>query len=212
MKAIDLFCGASGASVGLHRAGYEVVGVDHRPQPRYPFAFIQADALNPPVRLEDFDFIWASPPCQEWVPLKSLHPTTNHPNHIPATRSLLHASRRAWVIENSPRAPLRRDLLLSGDMFALNTYRRRAFELSFFMLAPRPGRPFGPKTRPGAVLVVGASGGSSRRDGWSNGNHDSWAAAMGIDWMTNEEMAQAVPPIYSEYIAREWLRQRRAAA
>lgn len=216
LRALDLFCGAGGATKGLQRAGFQVTGIDHRPQPRYcGDQFIRADALAPPVRLGDFDFIWASPPCQRWTALAQARGTDDdHPDLIEPTREILNDSGVPGVIENVPRAPLRRDVVLTGCMFGMNTYRRRVFEISFFFLAPPPGKPFGPKSRPGSVLVVGQSGGSSKRDGWSNGNKASWQEAMGINWMTNAEMAEAVPPAYAEFIGRAALRylgQERAA-
>lgn len=208
-RALDLFCGAGGASMGLHRAGFDVVGVDISHQPRYPFQFIHADATEV---LADwagmFDFVWASPPCQRWTPHAQQHGTDDeHPDHIASTRDMLRrAMPRAWCIENVPRAPLRNPVVLTGDMFGLNTYRRRHFECSFPVLAPPPGKPFGPKTRPGSVTITGHSGGSSKRDGWSNGDKAAWQAAMGIDWMLNREMAEAIPPAYGEFIGRQALR------
>jgi DNA (cytosine-5)-methyltransferase 1 len=216
-KALDLFCGAGGAGMGLHRAGFEVRGVDLDPQPRYPFMFARADlsvAANvwQAIALATPDFIWASPPCQRWTPHAQQHGSDmQHPDLIEPIRAVLrewatHAPGRAWCIENVPRAPLRNPVVLTGCMFGLNTYRRRHFECNFAVLAPAPGKPFGPKTRPGSVTITGHSGGSSKRDGWSNGDKAAWQAAMGIDWMLNREMAEAIPPAYSEFIGRQALR------
>ncbi len=194
--------------MGLHRAGFDVVGVDIAPQPRYPFEFIQGDALD--ITLDEiarFDFVWASPPCQRWTPHAMQHGTSgNHPDLIDVFRANFQTAARVWCIENVPRAPLRNPVVLTGDMFGLNTYRRRHFECSFPVLAPVPGKPFGPKSRPGSVTITGHSGGSSKRDGWSNGDKAAWQAAMGIDWMINREMAEAIPPAYSEFLGRQALR------
>lgn len=128
--------------MGLHRAGFDVVGVDLKRQRRYPFAFVQGDALNPPVRLSDFDLIWASPPCQAHTALSKMWNSRTHEDRIPETRALLQASGVPYVIENVPGAPLKASLRLCGTMFGLKTpcgaelRRHRYFESSFLVMQP----------------------------------------------------------------------------
>src|SRR3990167_2619727 len=129
MRVLDLFCGAGGAAMGLHWAwpNAEPVGVDIKPQPRYPFTFVQADAVTYP--LEGFDFIWASPPCQAYSALKGLT-TTEYPMLVDAIRDRLEASGKPWIIENVVGANLRNPVQLCGSMFGLGVWRHRRFEMS----------------------------------------------------------------------------------
>ena len=135
-KALDLFCGAGGVAVGLQRAGYAVTGIDHVNQPDYPGEFILGDALCPPVRLEEYRIIWASPPCQKFVNMKAEW-KDRHDDLIPDVREML-AGHPKTVIENVPYAPIRRDLVLTQAMFGRGRYppRRRHFELSFWVPQP----------------------------------------------------------------------------
>lgn len=142
LRAVDLFCGAGGATRGLQLAGFHVTGIDHRPQPRYVGDhFIQADALAPPVDLREFDLIWASPPCQAHTALKSMWNKRHHEDRIPETRTMLIASGRPYVIENVPGAPLKATIRLCGTMFGLRCddaelQRHRWFETNFGVLEP----------------------------------------------------------------------------
>ena len=218
MRALDLFCGAGGVARGLQNSGFYVAGVDIVPQPRYcGNAFMQGDAIETLRRIitnNGFDFIWASPVCKRYTAhVQQAGTADQYPDQIGEIRELLIRSGVPYCIENVPRAPLRNPVVLTGDMFGLNTYRKRCFECSFPVLAPEPGKPFGPKTRPGSVTVSGHSGGGgSTRDGWKNGNGAAWKDALGIDWMTKLELAQAIPPAYSEFIGRAFLAQRRSVA
>jgi len=139
-RALDLFCGAGGAAMGLYRAGFDVVGVDIIPQPNYPFMFFQADALTFP--LGNADFIWASPPCQGFTAYKR---RKNHvrprENLIPAVRDRLRG--RTHAIENVPGAPLENPTMLCGSMFGLDVRRHRLFETNFPVNTPplQPSRP-----------------------------------------------------------------------
>lgn len=145
-RALDLFCGAGGASRGLQLAGFDVTGIDNRPQPRYiGDRFIQGDALAPPVRLEDFDLVWASPPCQGYSIMRNLPwlKGREYPLLIPAVREMLQASGTHFIIENVNQARKRSALpeginggFLCGTMFGLPLYRHRRFETSFYWLAP----------------------------------------------------------------------------
>lgn len=212
--------------MGLHRAGFDVVGIDHRPQPRYPFAFIRADALRPPVALERFDLIWSSPPCQAFSPLRHMPNARAHPDLVGEIRAALVATGRLFVIENVPGAPLRDPVQLCGTMFGLETpcgraqlRRHRLFEtnLRALILAPPcnhrkaavavygggdQGLDKRRLARRSTVGVYGHTGGASAREKAQRFLTRDRAHAMGIDWMTNEELSQAIPPAYSELIGR----------
>jgi hypothetical protein len=130
VRLLDLFCGAGGAGVGYHRAGFEVVGVDIEPQPNFPFEFVQADAMTYP--LDGFDAIHASPPCQAYSLASGYQgkgARAKYPELVGPTRDLLVQTGLPWVIENVPNAPIRKDLLLCGEMFGLRLHRHRIFEL-----------------------------------------------------------------------------------
>ena len=211
-RALDLFCCAGGATRGLQQAGFHVTGIDIRPQPRYVGdRFIQADALAPPVRLADFDLIWASPPCQFYCP--GTPDRSIHADLVADTRVLL-SGHPLTVIENVPQAPIAADLVLDGTMFPdLRVIRRRHFELSF-----RPPLALGFPSRGliarGWSCVVGGgrcSGAPVEANAWHTGA--AKRRAMGIDWMSRRELAQAIPPAYAEFIGRAALAHiERAAA
>lgn len=191
--------------MGLYRAGFDVTGIDINPQPHYPFRFIQADALYPPVDLHRFDFIWASPPCQAYIRSGNVH-RDKHPRLIESVRSKLRDSGVPWVIENVPGAPMRADLILCGTMFGLGVRRHRWFEGSPALA------PFVPADCNHGKPITGVYGHPHGNGGaWRNmlpGNLETWSREMQIDWMETHELALAIPPAYSEYIGRQFLNAR----
>jgi DNA (cytosine-5)-methyltransferase 1 len=211
MRLLDLFCGAGGAAVGYYRAGFtEIVGIDMKPQPRYPFRFIQADAMTPPVRLEDFDAIHASPPCQSYSKTRAILVGKGLPNRgrdlVAATRALL----ADWphVIENVPGAPVINAVELCGTMFGLRVLRHRRFESNVMLLAPGGCRHDG-----GTNSHRGYSKGARYVTvGGHNYNVTEGKIAMGIDWMKRDELNEAIPPAYTEFIGRQLLNAIRRAA
>ncbi len=211
---LDLFCGAGGASKGYQRAGFEVVGVDIKPQPHYcGDEFIQADALvtldelvvSRPDWAREFDAIHASPPCQRYTALGTREDLSGYADLMAPTRALLEAAGLPWVIENVPGAPMRPDVVLCGNSFGLRVYRHRFFECSF------------PVTRlvhQEHRIRVNRRG-ENRLKHWQEGGFltvtgdiGSYAgAAMGIDWMTGNELSQAIPPVYTDWIGRQLVRE-----
>lgn len=204
MKLLDLFCGAGGAAMGYHRAGFEIVGVDIRPQPRYPFAFVQADALvYARLHAHEYDGLHASPPCQAYSVASPRG--REYPEFIEPVRAILNASGRPWIIENVPGSErhLRPLITLCGTMFGLRVYRHRHFESSVMLLQPAHVRhvercvPVGRKAAPRQMMTVAGNFASL----------DAAKAAMGIDWdVTRRELSQAIPPAYTEFIGRQLMR------
>lgn len=200
---IDLYCGAGGASVGYHRAGFDVIGVDHRPMPRYPYPFIQADALDwlATADLTGVSAIHASPPCQAYSQstLGFRNAGKVYPDLLGPTREALKRTGLPWVVENVPGAPMRPDVVLCGCMFALpGLKRQRWFELSW---APFELR-LPCSHREPIVTVIGH--GPNQHSAYRHVPGHQWTAlkhaAMGIDWMNRDELAQAIPPAYTEHI------------
>jgi DNA (cytosine-5)-methyltransferase 1 len=191
-RLLDLFCGAGGCSVGYHRAGFDVVGIDINPQPNYPFEFHQGDAMTFP--LDGFDAIHASPPCQAFTTARVIH-GREHPNLLTPTRERLREWGTTWVIENVPGAPMRPDMILCGSMFPElgsangGLIRHRWFELGWG----------------GFALVPSCQHSDTTISVFGHGGHvyhgvEDWRDVMGIDWMTRDELAQAIPPAYTEFI------------
>lgn len=198
VTVLDLFCGAGGAAKGYQMAGLKVVGVDHKPQPRYcGDDFIQADAMD---FLADnwwkFDAIHASPPCQRYSTMTRITGNQlDHPDMIPKLRAWLRFYNKPFVIENVPGAPMLKPTELCGLMFGHEIYRHRLFETNFKLPTPphpwhkiRAVRP--DMWKPGLVMsVVG-----------NCAPIEHARKIMGIDWMVAEELSQAIPPYYTEYI------------
>lgn len=198
-RALDLFSGAGGATRGLQMAGFHVTGVDHVAQPRYVGdAFVIADALRPPFDLREFDFIFASPPCQRYTMAQNAAKNAAaHPDHIPAVRAMLRASRVPYAIENVVGAPLENPHLLCGLAFGLKVKRHRLFETSFFMMTPPC-----PSHDVDYFVIFGHEV-RNRRKGDAAGRKNKIAdgrAAMGISWMSLAELSEAIPPAYAEYV------------
>lgn len=202
---LDLYCGAGGASMGYHQAwpNAQIIGVDHEPQPKYPFEFVCQDVIHFLVNggVKGVPFIHASPPCQAFSSITRTAKTqANHPDLIGLTRELLSGLDAfvPYVIENVPGAPLRGTILLCGTMFGLNIVRHRIFE-----------------TRP-SILATPSSCNHEKRvvkHGRKPNRNTNYAAvtghfsdvefaqeAMGIDWMGQKELAQAIPPAYTKFL------------
>lgn len=210
-RLLDLYSGAGGAAFGYMRAGFHVTGVDINPQPRYRGdAFVQGDALEyVAAHGHEFDVIHASPPCQAHSVTRSLT-NKNHPELVPQTRALLRATGKPYVIENVEGAPLIDALTLCGTMFGLDVIRHRLFECSHpIYFPPAPCAHAGKVARHRELRARGITRNPLPSDGYrfvgvtGHSFDTAWARrAMGIDWMKQAELAQAIPPAYTEFIGR----------
>ena len=224
MRLLDLFCGAGGAAVGYSRAGFtEIVGVDIKPQPRYPFTFVLGNALEyVGEHGRKFDAIHASPPCQRYSQFGNIvEARLGHrpewPDSVPPTRKALKAAGRPFILENVVGAPIRHDLVLCGSLFGLGVRRHRIFEIEPPRIILRP--PCDHRKRPIGVYGVKADGRRLWGTCYGEGNHPNLRAAnsveearavMGIDWMEWRELTEAIPPAYTEFIGRQLIQALRA--
>ncbi len=210
-RLLDLFCCAGGAGVGYARAGFDVVGIDNTPQPRYPLSFIQADALKlEPEFIATFDAIHASPPCQSYSDLAKRNRNAHEwPRLIEPVREMLIKTGLPYIIENVDGAPLINPIILCGTMFkGLRVIRHRLFETNFPVLIPPHGK------HPICHTFDKRKGQYGKTDEMRDfvsvnggGNCSVVAArdAMGIDWMTKNEMNEAIPPVYTQFIGEQLL-------
>jgi DNA (cytosine-5)-methyltransferase 1 len=245
-RLLDLFCGAGGAAMGYSRAGFEVVGVDIKPQPRYPFAFVQADALETLREWTweneiSFDAIHASPPCQAFSVLKHLS-SGDHPELVEPTRNRLQATALPYVIENVPGAPLIEPVTICGSSLGLDVRRHRLFETNWPLMVPPCAHGWQTprfqtqegdskakvrKRRIASVVSVAGHGTEFKEvkpnhylasvvhvfgNDSGKGGVELWKRAMEIDWMTREELAQAIPPAYTELIGHQLMSHLKAEA
>jgi DNA (cytosine-5)-methyltransferase 1 len=216
-RLLDLFCCAGGAGIGYSRAGFEVVGVDIKPQPNYPLPFIQADAMMlDPKFIARFDAVHASPPCQSYSDLAKRNGNADEwPRLIEPVRDMLVQSGLPYIIENVDGAPLLNPAVLCGTMFkGLRVLRHRLFETSFPVLAPPHGRHPKCHTKDKRKSHYGKTDDMRDFVSVNGGGNCSVAAArdaMGIDWMSKNELNEAIPPIYTQFIGEQLMAQLRAS-
>ncbi len=216
MKVLDLFCCCGGASKGLASAGFEVTGVDITDDHQYPYDFIHSDVFKLGNDfLEQFDLIWASPPCQFYIPTNK-HKRTGHPDLIPATREKLLRTGKPFIIENVHGAPIRNDVMLCGEMFGLKVLRHRYFEIEGFTTLQPKHEPHKLSVKDGSAIALYSGGINPGM--WGNKKRQveyrkirkerlppfdlkRWQEAVGIDWIDKKDhLSQAIPPKYSQYI------------
>ncbi|TRV81975.1 DNA cytosine methyltransferase [Streptomyces sp. 130] len=208
LRVLDLFCCQGGAGMGYHLAGLDVTGIDSAPQPRYPFRFIQTDAIQY-VREHgaEFDFIHASPPCQRYSRAQKIQ-HRDHPDLIAPTRAALEATGRPWVIENveEARSELRDPVTLCAAAFGMRTYRHRLFETGggfTFTPPPHPAHQ-APLTKMGRPR---AAGHFAHYVGNFSGVQEA-RTDMNVPWMNRDGIRECIPPAYTRHIATALLASR----
>lgn len=210
-RLLDAFCGEGGASVGYHRAGFDVVGVDLSAKAlrRYPFPSVRADAVwFIREHGHEFDIVAGSPPCKAHNDLQRQW-KRDHPNLIPPTRAAMISTGRPWVIENVEGAPLIEPLVLCGAAFLLGAIcadgvgrhlrRHRLFESNVPLMGGGCACPAGQ-----SLGIYGTGGGGQMTRGYKADRAEA-AEALGVDWMTRAGLSQAIPPAYTEFLGAQLL-------
>jgi DNA (cytosine-5)-methyltransferase 1 len=226
---LELCACEGGASLGYQRAGWHVTALDldGAALKRNPAdVTVQADALAYLAEHgHEYDAVHHSAPCQKWS-ANGANPAANDwPDLITPARPLLDALGVPWVMENVPKAPLRRDLILDGAMFGLTATdtdgtllhldRHRVFESNVPLRLPDGARPVSPHRcgpRPG-VQWAGVYGGARkdkhearhvRKGGYVPPDAAVQSALLGgVDWMTGKGRRECIPPVYAEHIGRQ---------
>ena len=212
-KLLDLFCGAGGAAVGYHRAGFdEIVGVDLNPQPRYPFEFVQGDALEYlSEHGSEFDAVHASPPCQDYSRAVRHLSSPGYPRLIEPTQDILETLDCPYVIENVVGSPIpiqstlfgRHGFCLCGTMFGLRIWRHRLFATNFAVALPGPCNHAEPAMNP-----FNSAGAARLHEeclavlGHKDVGEAYWRDHWGVGWMNRSEGREAIPPAYTEHIGQ----------
>lgn len=201
-------CKAGGTSMGYHMSGFHVIGVDIEPQKRYPFEFIQMDALSisPSFIFDHFHVVAASPPCQLYSVTRGINPHIDYPDLVEPTRDLLQETGLPYCMENVVRAPLQYPVQLCGSSFGLRVRRHRWFESNVSIVGSKCDHSWQKRHMPYHTSkgqptgVVGVFGGGQNL---GEGEYIKWQVAMGIDWMSKREMAQAIPPAYTLHLGKQ---------
>jgi DNA (cytosine-5)-methyltransferase 1 len=200
-RALITYCCQGGDSMGWHLAGFDVTGVDKDPQPRYPFPFIQGDAIEYiKAHGHEYDLIAGSPPCQYYTLCQRIQ-GREHPALIPPTREAMQSTGRPWVMENveEARPELRDPVMLCGASFGLHTYRHRLFESPLPLASPEH-RPHEHRTvKMGRPLQEGD---------WYHavGNFSNVPYVkrdMGVEWMSRDGIRECIPPAYTLFLGEQ---------
>lgn len=207
-RLLDLFCCQGGAARGYADAGFDVVGIDIDPQPRYPFEFHQADALKFLLEnYEEFDAFHASPPCQAHTTAQRIQ-GRNHPDFIWATRAAFDLIGKPWVIENVPGAPLIDPVELCGAMFGLSTYRHRLFETNWPLRRKKHPEHVARTTKMGRAPVAG----EYMHIVGNFSGVDKAREVMGMPWANRDGLREAIPPAYTRWIGEQLIQQMERSA
>lgn len=217
-KVLDLFCGGGLAADGYRRLGWDITGVDIKPQPNYPYEFIQGDAIEyfKTADLSQYNFIHASPPCQLFTRAGHLRTAQGSKSKeevdlLTPTLAMLADLPIPWVVENveGARTIMPADSVkICGSYFFLAVQRHRLFASNMkihgtechhdrFPIDSTTGKP-----RPWGVYHV--PGDSIPKGGRTAYNAEHAAKLFdlrrSLPW---DEIKEGFPPAYTHFIGQQ---------